>query len=287
MPTHTLSQKNPERKLKPKKIVKSPNENTPLLGTQSICRAVAILREISSFALTGRRLVDIANVMHLERPTVHRIMRGLMSQGMVTQDVRTKLYRLGPVIYELGLAATPYYNLREICQPNLQNIANRSGDSVFLITRSGMDGVCIDRLEGNFPIKARTLDVGGRRPLGAGAGSLAILLELSDAEIEQVIAINAPRLPLFGCLTESRLRQAIKSSRELGYAINAEDVLTGVTAIGVPIRQANGACYAAVSLAAITSRLSGPRRDEMAQMLLKEARILARKISESQGLSDV
>jgi DNA-binding IclR family transcriptional regulator len=278
MSTQDLPEKNPAQKPKSKKIAKPAIEKKPLLGTQSICRAVAILREISSAEATGMRAVDIANVMNLERPTAHRIMRGLLSQGMVTQDPRTKLYQLGPVIYELGLAAAPHYSLREICQPSLQSIANRSGDSVFLVVRSGMDGVCIDRVEGNFPIKARTLDIGGRRPLGVGAGSLAILLELSDDEIEQAIAINAQRLP--PRLTEDRLRRAIKSSRELGYALNAEDVLTDITAIGVPIRQPNGACHVAMSLAGITSRLSGPRREEMAQMLRKEARILARKLYE-------
>lgn len=278
MSTQDLPEKYPAQKPKSKKMAKPAIEKKPLLGTQSICRAVAILREISSAEATGMRAVDIANVMNLERPTAHRIMRGLLSQGMVTQDPRTKLYQLGPVIYELGLAAAPHYSLREICQPSLQSIANRSGDSVFLVVRSGMDGVCIDRVEGNFPIKARTLDIGGRRPLGVGAGSLAILLELSDDEIEQAIAINAQRLP--PRLTEDRLRRAIKSSRELGYALNAEDVLTDITAIGVPIRQPNGACHAAMSLAGITSRLSGPRREEMVQMLRKEARILARKLYE-------
>lgn len=261
---------------------KSANPNEALPGTQSIQRATLILKEISTYGRNGIRLVDIANAMQLERPTVHRIMRGLMSQGMVVQDAKTKTYRLGPVIYELGLAATPYYNLREICQPTLQNLANRTGDSVFLIVRSGMDGVCIDSLEGDFIIKTRTLDIGGRRPLGAGAGGLALLLQLSDEEIEHVIATNTPRFPLFGSLTEARLRKAIELSRKVGYAVNDEDVLPGVAAIGAPIINPNGTCYAALSIAGITSRLQEPRRDQMAKLLLKETRALSRLLAEQQ-----
>lgn len=248
-------------------------------GTQSIHRAVTMLREIAAYR-KGTRLVDIANAMGLERPTAHRIVKGLMSQGMVMQDRTTKCYRLGHVVYELGLAASPYYNLKEICQPTLMRLAERTGDSVYMVVRSGFDSVCIERLEGSYPIKARTMEVGTRRPLGIGAGSVALLLGLSDAEIEQVIAINTPRMPTFGMITGDRLREVIARSRKAGYAINEEDVLPGVAAIGAPILPRTGQPYAAVSIAGVNSRLAGARREELAQMLHKETRALAKKLDE-------
>lgn len=248
-------------------------------GTQSIYRSVTMLREIAAFQ-KGMRLVDIANAMGLERPTAHRIVKGLMSQGMVMQDPTTKCYRLGHVVYELGLAASPFFNLKEVCQPILGRLAERTGDSVYLVVRSGFDAVCLERLEGGYPIKARTMDVGTRRPLGIGAASVALLLGLSDAEIEQVIAINTPRMPAFGMITGERLRNVIARSRKAGYAINEEDVLPGIAAIGAPILPRTGQPYAAVSIAGISSRLTGPRREELAQMLHKETRALAKKVDE-------
>jgi DNA-binding IclR family transcriptional regulator len=203
-----------------------------------------------------------------------------MSQGMVMQDPGTKCYRLGHVVYELGLAASPYFNLREVCQPILARMAERTGDSIYLVARSGFDTVCIDRLEGSYPIKARTMDVGSRRPLGLGAASVALMLGLSDVEIEQVIAINMPRMAPFGAMTGARLRQVIARSREVGYAVNEEDVLPGIAAIGTAIMPRVGQPFAAVSIAGVTARLTGARRDELAHMLHKEARALARKLDE-------
>ena len=40
---------------------------------------------------------------------------------------------------------------------------------------SGADAVCIDRRLGSYPVKTLTVEVGTKRPLGIGAGSLAIL----------------------------------------------------------------------------------------------------------------
>jgi DNA-binding IclR family transcriptional regulator len=281
MPTRQLASRTAAAKTKPApaRSAKAGGAAPHPWGTQSIHRAVTMLREIAAFQ-KGMRLVDIARAMGLERPTAHRIVKGLMSQGMVMQDPATKCYRLGHVVYELGLAASPYFNLKEICQPILARIAERTGDSVYLVVRSGFDAVCIERLEGSYPIRARTMDVGTRRPLGIGAGSVALLLGLSDAEIEQVIAINTPRMPSFGMITGERLREVIALSRRAGYAINEEDVLPGVAAIGAPILPKVGQPYAAVSIAGIASRLTGPRRDELAQMLHKETRALARKLDE-------
>lgn len=248
-------------------------------GTQSIHRAVTMLREIAAFQ-KGMRLVDIASAMSLERPTAHRIVKGLMSQGMVMQDPATKCYRLGHVVYELGLAASPYFNLKEVCQPTLLRLAERTADSAYLVVRSGFDTVCIERIEGSYPIRTRTLDVGVRRPLGIGAGSVALLMGLGDAELERIIAVNSPRLSSFGLLTGDRLREVVAKSRAVGYSINEEDVLPGVAAIGAPIVTRSGQPYAAISLAGISARFEEPRRTEIATLLLKEARALARKLDE-------
>ena len=144
--------------------------------------------------------------------------------------------------------------------------------------RSGLDAVCIDRLEGSYPIQARTLDVGGRRPLGCGAGGLALLLELTDDEIERVIVTNTSRLASIGHMTPDRMRAAVRKSRKAGYAVNEEDVLPGVSAIGVSIRPKNGPAYAAISIAGISARFEGARREELAALLMKEVKVLGRRL---------
>jgi DNA-binding IclR family transcriptional regulator len=139
-------------------------------GTQSIERAVTVLRVLASRGRHGMPLAEIARHASLNRPTVHRILKCLCAQGATARDPDSRRYYLGQLVFELGLAASPQFTLNELCRPALLRLADRTGDTVFLTLRSGYDAVCIDRREGSFPIRALVLDVGTRRPLGVGAG---------------------------------------------------------------------------------------------------------------------
>ena len=56
-------------------------------GTQSIDRAVRILREIAAHGPQGMRATEIAARLGLERPTAYRIVKGLVAQRMLVQDL--------------------------------------------------------------------------------------------------------------------------------------------------------------------------------------------------------
>ena len=163
---------------------------TRLTGTQSIKRALTLLREIAAHNRSGSRLLDLAMRTGLQRPTVHRMLKCLAAENMVQQDGDNHRYFLGPMVFELGLTAAPRFNLREICHPSLSRIAEATGDTVFLTQRSGLDSVCLDRREGTFPIKTFTLEIGMRRPLGVGTGSLAILSALPEDAVEVHVLPN-------------------------------------------------------------------------------------------------
>ena len=260
-------------------VRKTANDETARLsGTQSIERALTLMREIAAHNRTGSRLLDLASRTGLQRPTVHRMLKCLTLENMVQQDPDTHRYYLGPMVFELGLTAAPRYNLREICHPALSRIAEATGDTVFLTQRSGLDAVCLDRQEGTFPIKTFTLEVGMRRPLGVGTGSLAILSALSEEEVKHVINSNSPRLPEYG-LTPASLLAQVKSAQKRGYAVREMPSLAGVRSIGHAVHNQSGVAFAAFSVSAISSRMSEKRVGELASMLKNETRLVEKQVA--------
>ena len=264
--------------LRAKREMAKRNDKRGHRGTQSVHRVALLLRTIASAEDKGCRLIDLARQTNLERPTVHRLLKGLMHEGLVDQEPSTRRYCLGHLVFELGLAAVPQCNLRQLCEPALLRIAERTGDTVFLSTHSGYDAVCLDRKEGSFPIKTLTVDVGNRRPLGVGAGGGALLMALREEEVEEILVANAKHFPRYANLQVQDVRMMIKRAHEIGYMFNDHQVTPGAMSIGLPITDPYGPPIAAISIGAITDRMELQRRQELVAVLRREVKELERQI---------
>lgn len=244
----------------------------------SLHRAFAILRALAQVP-EGGRVTQIARAAGLKQTTAHRLLRTLVGEGMVEQDEQSKLYRLGVELFTLAAAAGNTMDLRSVCRPALLRLCASLGDTIFLLVRSGFDAVCLDRAEGPFPIRSFTGDVGGRVPLGLGQGSIAILAFLPDAEREEVIRYNLPRLRDYGVLDEVFLRAEIARVRELGYSGRVLGLLEGMAGLAVPVLDREGHAVAALSVGTLADRLNAERLPIVVQMLSREAAAIGPRIN--------
>jgi DNA-binding IclR family transcriptional regulator len=167
---------------------------------QSLGRAIELLRLISAEHTSGARLSDLVAASGLPQPTVHRLLRQMVEGGLVMQDAQRR-YRLGHFAYELGLVASTHFHLRDQCAPHLGRISAETGDTAFLMVRSGADSFCLDRQSGSFPIQVLTVQVGKRRPLGIGGGGLALLSFMPREDLPGVLDRIEPHLAPYGGLT--------------------------------------------------------------------------------------
>ena len=187
--------------------------DSPRRGTQSIERVVGMLRVVASRGRNGMRLGDVATASGLPTSTCFRMLQRLEVEGLVERHPVTRKYFLGPLLHELGLLARPRVQLAAHCEPVLAEIADATKDTVDLSGRRGLEAVCTARALGDYPIKALTLDVGIRRPLGVDAGGLAILCALPPDEAGEIIDANARRCDKLSALDPARVRAAVDEGR--------------------------------------------------------------------------
>lgn len=237
-------------------------------GSQVVQRVALLMRLVAVGQRSGLRLADLHRAAGLERPTAHRLLQALVAERLLRQEGQSRRYFLGPAMYEMGLAASPQLALRDIVHPHLERIAEVTGDTVFLTERSGLDGVCTDRTEGNAPIKAYVLDVGKRRPLLVGGGATAILSALDDVELDRVCRANLERtLKRFPRYTEAALRRSVARARTRGYVLNRVLELPDVRTVAVAIREPGGKPVAAISVSSVATRIGDERAAEIAALL--------------------
>lgn len=238
-------------------------------GTQAIARAIEVVRQVASAQGEGLRLADLARSTGLSAPTAHRIAAALVDGGLLRKDAVERRYRLGDFAIGLGLLSDPMMRLREACRPFLSRLAQETGDTAFLVLRSGADAVCVDRVEGSFPIRALTLDVGSCRPLGVGAAGLAILSSLGADERAAVYAQRREAVYGFERLAVGELERLAGAAHQRGYAVSSGVVLPGVIGVGRVLRLP-GTALAALSVAAISQRLDAARIEAVAALLARE-----------------
>lgn len=245
----------------------------------SVQRAFAILRALAATQAQGGRVTHIAKATGLTQATTHRLLQSLVAERVVEQDAGSKVYRLSIDFFALAAQAGNTMDLRALCRPSLLRLCASLGDTIFLLVRSSFDAICLDRSEGPFPIRSFTGDIGGRVALGVGQGSLAILAFLPEAEREEVIRYNLPRVREFGVLDEVYLRTEIDKVRELGYAGRNTGLLEGMAGVGVPVLDREGRAVAALSVGTISARLSADRLPTVVDLLKREATAIGARIN--------
>lgn len=243
-------------------------------GTQSLSRAVHLLRTLSTHTPTGWRLSDLATETHLDHATVHRLLAGLVEERLAARVAGTRRYTLGPLAYELGVAASPYYALDRLAAPALSRLATSTRDIIFLNLRSGFDSVCIARHDGHAALKAYTVDVGTRRPLCLSAGGVAMLVRLPRSEQARIEANNLQAIAGRDAARQDAMRRMVRRSRRAGYGINLGDFVPHIAAIGVAVCAPSGSPVASISLAGLEVDLQEPRRNALLACLREEAAAL-------------
>jgi DNA-binding IclR family transcriptional regulator len=253
-------------------------------GTQTIERAFTVLRVIASQGNNGGRLTDIVAATGLSKPTVRRILAAMIEERVIEQDPNTRLYFLGQEMYVFGTVASDRYGIHQLAIPSLVRLAEVSEDTVFLSVPSGNDAVCLHRELGAFPIRNLALTVGQRYPLGVSAGGLALLAAMPDNEVERIIAANtklcSEKYPAF---TRDLLLEVVERTRNNGYATVQALIVPGSWGIGVVVPDDQGRPLAAISIAAITSRVE-PRQQELVKMMYEERDRLCEAIRRAQTL---
>lgn len=243
------------------------NSSTPVRSQQGIQRTMCVLRVIATQGRRGMAFTAIAVASQLPQATLHRLLASLVIEGLVHFDKANRRYYLGHSLHELGLVALPLVRFAEPARAALEHLAAFTGDTVYLSERVGNETVTTARIDGTFPFKTLALHVGMRRPLGVGAGGLAILAALAPEEAESIVQSNALYLPALASFDGAFLLEAVAQTRARGFAYLDNRATRGMAAVGVALHDATTDARAAISIAAIPTRMTLGKAEQVAQAI--------------------
>jgi IclR family transcriptional regulator, pca regulon regulatory protein len=218
---------------------------------QSLERGIAVI-QVFSRERPALTLSEVARLTGITRATARRILLTLEEVGHVRCDGR--LFSLTPRVLTLGWAYLSSLNLWETAQPMMEELAQTTNESCSAATLDLPDVVYVARMP-TRRIMTISLGVGTRLPAHCTSMGRALLAGLPDAELDAFLA--DARLEPFTDRTitdRSRLRQAIESVREDGWALVDQELEIGLRSVAAPLR-AGGQTIAALNVAVAAPRV--------------------------------
>lgn len=155
---------------------------------------------------------DLAKKLGMHHSVVHRIVSTFEQHGFLIQNRDTQKYHLGLKLLEYGKVVTDQLNIQQYFQPILKEIANSTGESVYLNMLEGKEGVCVSIVLSSKDIQY-LIPVGDRSPLYAGASQKVMMAYVSEDLQEEIIQEGLTAVTSRTITDSLRLRPNWRKSR--------------------------------------------------------------------------
>ena len=228
-------------------------------GIGVLDKAVGVLHTIAE---SPCGLAELCDRTGLPRATAHRLAAGLEVHRLLARDDEGR-WRLGPALSELAAQVNdPLLAASATVLPRLRDI---TGESVQLYRREGSSRICIAAAEPPAGLRDTVL-VGARLPMTAGSGAKVLLAYSDDPTRDTVLA------------TAKFSDRTLTEVRRRGWAQSAAEREPGVASVSAPVRDANGAVIAAISVSGPIDRMGRRPGARWAADLLAAADALTHRL---------
>lgn len=213
-------------------------------GVKSVARVFDLL-ELIADAGGDVTLSELATSADLPLPTIHRLLRTLVSLGYARQ-LANRRYALGPRLVRLGEVANRKFG--QIAMPQLKDLVARLGETANLATIDGDRVIYVSQAPSPHAMRMFT-EVGRRSYLHATGVGKAILAQLSDDAVRDIIArTGMPAATERSIDTLDALLADLAVIRERGYAIDDGEQEIGVRCYAMAVPNMPVATAVSVSL---------------------------------------
>lgn len=233
---------------------------------EAVDRALQLLVALADAGPDGAPLAELAGRVGMNKSTAYRALSTFRQRGFAAQDDATSTYRLGPAAYELGDRAFSPQNLAQALHPALVVLSQAAEELVHLGVLAGQHVLYVAKVEPERAIRVWSA-VGQQVPVATTAMGRALLAARNVPD--NLLAGYLRHLPADRAVTPDRLVEVVTQARRVGYAVELGENQPDVACIGTAIMRGNEP-VAALSITALTARMTTARQDELARLIARE-----------------
>ncbi|MEP9380481.1 IclR family transcriptional regulator [Aquabacter sp. CN5-332] len=194
-------------------------------------------------------LQEIGERIAMPKATTFRLVNTLQNGGFLVR-LENQRYCLSLKILRLAGLVKSTLGIREAARPTMAEVCRKTGETITLNIRSGIERICIDVVDTPSPLMT-IVRPGEHVSLLYGATARLLLAYAGDAEIDAIIAAT----PGADKVDVPALKAALAEIRKQGYACTSGQRIPGVTAISVPIFDINDEVHYSISVTGPSIRM--------------------------------
>ncbi|MFZ6774169.1 IclR family transcriptional regulator [Undibacterium sp. SXout7W] len=238
-----------------------------------------ILQVLACIARQGEAMAarELAEQTGLPLSTVYRHLSVLKKWGWVQEHARSGLYEPGPLAVQLAHGFDQHSWLMQAARPEMDQLVQRSGESVGLLCYLHGQVVCLDMQESQQALRC-SFAKGRANSTVRGASAKALLAFLPVTVQQQLLDQN------FIDMDDAQMRrysieQELLQIRTQRYATSENEIDLGVWGVSAPVFSGKSQLIATLSLMAPVHR-SATRQGDLISMTLAAADRISRVLQD-------
>lgn len=223
--------------------------------------------------LGGAGVSELATYLEMPKSTVHDHLRTLEAAEYLVNDGEE--YRIGARFLELGGYARSRMRLYRLAQPEIEKLAERTGEHANLMIEEHGRGIFLYKAKGEDAVQLDT-HAGMRVHLQTTALGKSILAHYPDQQVHDILDRHGMPQETDRTVTDrDALFDELETIREQRYATDDGERVEGMRCVAAPIRDSSGDVLGAVSVSGPTSRMDAESfQNQMPKAVLSTANVI-------------
>ncbi len=243
-------------------------------GTRAVQRVLSLLKAFPEDK-PKRSLTELAAEAGLNKSTAHRMLSVLEQEGFVVRWPESGSFQLGPEMIVLGSRALRAVDVRAAARPELEALAETTGEHATLETLVGSEVLILDEARGSGLLGLAS-SIGTRWPAHATATGKVLIALSGEEALEPPGGLQA--ITDHTIVSWDRWSRVLSEVGHSGFATNIEELEYGYVSVAAAVRDGDGGTTVALSVGGSAHRLTGDRIPALTESLCEAASRLSRRL---------
>ncbi|MFT4946999.1 MAG: IclR family acetate operon transcriptional repressor [Natronomonas sp.] len=219
----------------------------PIKTTETMFEIVEVLLEQD-----GARFTSLIGELDMAESTLYDHLTTMESLGLLAKQ--DQVYRVSTELFDMGEKTRRQRRIYRAARDEVKRLAVETGEHATLMVEEAGEGVLLDVQKGENAVDINAYP-GRHLPLSPHAPGKAILAYLPEDRVEEILDEHGlPKYTEQTTTDRDELWEELEQIREQGYAIDDEELITGVRAVAVPVRN-RGQIWGTITIGGPTNRM--------------------------------